>query len=858
MPYLGCEKMGSLDFRISSWHLAFFCILFHNMGPVAAQTCQLVTESEELIFDKVGITQNVSVVRRQSDALDPLYNMQRLFLKAVQPNPFPKELLRALFRNYSLLETAEVVKYEAGYVTCAIITILFVIFALVFGIIFCTFRYRGRKVLPCEGALCAPTPVFTVLLFTLCCLIAGLVCTFYMNQKAHDEVSYGVQDLSRTLQDFRLSVSSIPQAITKVVAEFEVPKARVFADLESFRPTINRTVNDKINNEIHPLLEEALQTAKDLEAAAQILLSVNKSLDSMQTRQKNLDTRLVSLQKALLGVLSDQNCENCAEALNIVQGIQLEQIQIPSLGKIASKLNGFKKINLLGIFEKALQALNNVPKFVNTQTSKSISDVAVALNRTEADVRSYASTLPINQYIGPINAALITFEEKTEVYGEEVERYEYYRWIIGVVLCCILLLIAACTALGLIFGVWGLYILRNPDSRQRRRRDGAGFLLMEVYLTFIFSWLLILFVFLTFLIGGNIQTLVCKHWVNGDIYKFLDDPKNLPNNINLRKQLGLRENSSFTDLYTQCKRGSPIWDVLQFSNPIDLDSAFNITQYTSDLEEKIDNFTLNLAPLNLMSTIALKVLQEYNKSGVDEIPFNNILQQIQSTLATLQTAEGVVPLLEALSLIQSNATIRNQLEKETGTLKNILNTVVRDQVAAVRSLNDSLSTMASLVPTLKIGIQRTIQDINMLNGPLVDDFIKMLRNESKCLINQAKGYFSQYIDWVKMTITQDIASCRSVPATLDNARVIVCDNVVHPWNGFWFCLGWCTILLIPNIFLSIKSAQHIAPKSRGPKPEEENLFPLTQSKDEEDEQSGLRERKSPHMGVKVTSNNTVY
>ncbi|XP_073478150.1 prominin-2 isoform X1 [Aquarana catesbeiana] len=850
MPFLGCEKMGSLDFRISSWHLVFFCILFHNMEPVAAQTCQLVTESEELIFDKVGITQNISVVRRQSDALDPLYNMQRLFLKAVQPNDFPKELLRALFRNSSQLETAEVVKYEAGYVTCAIIAILFVIFVLVFGIIFCTFRYRGRKVLPCEGALCAPTPVFIVLLFTLCCLIAGLVCTFYMNQKAHDEVSYGVQDLSRTLQDFRLSVSSIPQAITKVVTEFEVPKARVFADLESFRPTINRTVNDKINNEIRPLLEGALQTAKDLEAAAQILLSVNQSLADMQTRQKNLNTRLVGLKEALLRVLSDQNCENCAEALNIVQGIQPGQIQIPSLGKVSSKLNSFKKINLLGIFEKALQALNNVPKFVNTQTSKSISDVAAALNKSEAEVRSYASTLPINQYIGPINAALLTFEEKTELYGEEVERYEYYRWIVGVVLCCILLLIVACTALGLIFGVLGLYILRNPDSRRRRQRDGAGFLLIQVYLTFIFSWLLILFVFLTFLIGGNIQTLVCKHWVNGDIYKFLDDPKNLPNNINLRKQLGLRENSSFTDMYTQCKSGSPIWDVLQFSNPIDLDSAFNITQYTSDLEEKIDNFTLNLAPLNLMSTIAMKVLQEYNKSGVDEIPFNNILQQIQATLVTLQTAEGFVPLLEALSSIQRNATIRNQLEKETRTLQNILNNDVRDQEAALRSLNASLSTMASLVPTLKIGIQRTIEDIDMLNGPLVDEFIKMLRNESKCLVNQAKGYFFQYIDWVKMTITQDIASCRSVPATLDNARVIVCDNVAHPWNGFWFCLGWCTILLIPNIFLSIKSAQHIAPKSRGPRPEEENLFPLTQSKDEEDEHSGLRERKSPHMGVK--------
>lgn len=56
-----------------------------------------------------------------------------------------------------------------------------------------------------------------------------------------------------------------------------------------------------------------------------------------------------------------------------------------------------------------------------------IPDVAAALNKTEAEISSYASTLPINQYIGPINVALLTFEEKAELYGEEVERYEYYR-----------------------------------------------------------------------------------------------------------------------------------------------------------------------------------------------------------------------------------------------------------------------------------------------------------------------------------------------------------------------------------------------------------------------------------------------
>ncbi|KAM9311965.1 prominin-2-like [Gastrophryne carolinensis] len=831
--------MGSVDIRTSSRQLIVDCllwILLQNVVSVTSQTCQL--DSKELIFDQVRNNQTITVLRRDSDILDPLYKMQGLFLSAVQPNPFPKELLRLIFTNTTLLETSDVVKYEAGYVTCAIIAIVFVLFCFIFGIIFCVFQYRGRQVLPCRGVLCEPTPIFVGLLLILCGLFAGLVCTFYLNQKAHDEVGHGIQDLSKTLQDFRFSVNSIPQAIGKVVTEFEVPKSRVFADIDSLLPVINRTVNVKINDEIRPLLDKALRIARELDTAAQMVLTLNTTLTELQVRQKSLDTGFTNLRDSLLGTLSDTNCENCGGAADKVRSFQIGQTQIPSLGDFVDKLSNVKRVNLTGIFQrgrchnyrkragdamdsqlaweqmgplnslfKANQALDKMPEFVSKQVSTSISDVAVALDRTEVEIRDYASSLPINQYIGPIDDAVFKLEEKATIYGDEVERYERYRWIVGVVVCCVLLLIFTCTALGLLLGVWGLY-----DGSRRRQRDGAWFLLIGVYLTILFSWLLIIFVFITFLVGGNVQTLVCKHWVNGNIYRFLDDPNNLPNNINLRKQIGLRETSNFTDMYDQCKSGSPIWDILQI-NPVDLDSAFNITQYTGDLEKKVDNFTVNIGGLTMMSSIAVRVLQEYN-DGIDQVPFSRLLAQIQSAVEMLHTVEGFVPALELLRAMQSNATISSQLENETETLRSILNTTGKDQKATLLKLNDSLSSLAALAPSLKVGIQQTIQDINTLVGPLIEGTIEMLRNESKCLLKKALGYFSQYIDWVKTAITQDIASCRSVPRTLDNARVIVCDNVAHPWNGFWFCLGWSTILLIPNIFLSIKSLQYIAPKSR--------------------------------------------
>ncbi|XP_066449173.1 prominin-2 isoform X3 [Eleutherodactylus coqui] len=808
--------MGSLDFRIGRLDVLYWllCLQFFNMGLVAPQTCELVTDSGVLQFDTVENDQNISMMKRDFGEISPLYSMQNLFLNAVQPNPFPKELLRSLFKNSSNLEISQIVKYEAGYVTCAVITILFFIFMLAFGITFCVFQNRGRNVLPCEGGVCRPTPIFILLLCTFCLLFAGIVCTFYLNQKAHVEVGTGVQDLTRTLQNFRSSVNSIPQAIDKMVSEYSVPKLRVFDDLNSFSLAVNNTMHARLNNDIRPLLEESLQTARDLEMTTQTVVDVNNTLMDLQRKEKNLMTALISHQNTLLAVLSDSNCDDCRDAADIVQSIHLDpnQSKVPTTGEYLDKLINVRKINLPGFFQTALQTLNDMPNLVSKQTSKSISDITLALNNAEQEIISYAGNIPILQYIHPIDRGVLSFEQNTKLYGQEVERYDYYRWVIGIVLCCILLLIATSTVLGLLFGVLGLYVLQDPENSRRRRRDGAGILLIEVYLSFIFSWLIILFVFITFLVGGNVQTLVCKNWANGDIYRFLDDPKNLPETINLKKQLGLRENSNFSDMYRQCKLGAPIWNVLEF-NPVDLHTAFNISQYTEQLKKQIDNFNVSVAGLDMITNIAVMVVRDYNNSGLVQAPLSSILAQMQVPPVVLNFGQ-YIPALGILASMQSNATIRSQLENEVAALRDIQTAAIQDQESIMGKLNNSIQTLAVLAPKLQVGIPRTAQNIYTLKGPLIQGTIDQLKNESRCLLDQCVRYFSQYIDWMQQSVTTNVASCRSLPATLDNARVVVCDHVTDSWNGFWFCLGWCAILLIPNILLSIKSAQHIAPKPR--------------------------------------------
>ncbi|XP_053575436.1 prominin-2 [Bombina bombina] len=813
-----------------------FLLLLYGARHVKCQECLAVRDAEDLKFDAPDTHSNIPAQERERGALSPLFRMVEHFLDAVQPNQFPKDLLRIILNNASSLSTSEVARYEAGYVTCAVITVLFLVFMLVFGITFCSYEYRRRTIFEnCDGVLCQRTPVFSALLVT-CLIFAGLVLTFYLNQRVKEEVGPGVQDIRSTLQNFRHSLSSIPQALEKVIYEFNVPKNKVFEDLEKFGPAINRSVVERLNEDIYPRLQNAYQTAKRLERAAQIVVDMNITLMRLQQRHSSIMTALVNRKEKVQSILSDPRCENCNEAASILQRVQLTQnySQVPSLDSFVKKLSNVRKINLTGLFQQGMRSLNEMPKLVTSQTSRSTDDVRNALNSVQQEINLYASNIPIRQYIDPISKALLDIEYKTSSYGQDLQYYDYYRWIVGIVLSSIILVIVVCTLLGLMIGVWGLYLKQDPIDATLRQRIGAGFLIVDVYLTFSFSWLLISLVFVTFLVGGNVQTLLCRHWDNKDIYRFLDDPRNLPQNVNLKKQLGLKDNSSFTDMYQQCKGGAAFWDVLKFQSPIDLDSAFNITKYTADLQFKINNFTVDVRALTFFTRISILVLTDYKNSGIDQVPFSGILAQIQTPLLTEGLGQ-VTTALEQLAAIQSDSEIKIQLENEVAALRDLQNSTLKEQEADVERFKDSLQSLANISSTLQAGIDKAISDVQDLQGPVIQSAIWQVKNESSCLLQQAIKYFTQYLDWVKKNVIEDISSCRSVSVTLDNARVIVCNHITDPWNGFWFCLGWCTFLLIPNIILSIKAVQHITPFTTGPlhtcpkeEEEEENLFSISQ------------------------------
>ncbi|OCT89954.1 hypothetical protein XELAEV_18018569mg [Xenopus laevis] len=823
----------SRDAKRSSVLLLICCLLWVLLcktGQVTSQQCSSDLNSVGLTFDALGTSRVIPTQPRAWRGLQSMFQMVKHFLGAVQRNSFPKDLLRSLFNNASAIQTEEVVRYQGGYVACAVIALLFLIFMLVFGIIYCVFQSRGERIFNrCEGMCCQRIPVFLLLFLTCTVLFAGLICTFSLNQKVQEEFAPGVNEVTDSLQRFRKSIDSLPLVLEKIVSSFSVPKQKVLDELQRFSPDINRTLSAKLNQEVYPLLQDSYQTAKQLREAAQAVVDANVAVKSLQQKQSKLVAELSRHRQNLERTLSDTQCETCNRVAALMP--QLQQIanysQIPSLDDYVNKLTQVRKINLTGIFQQGIRLFNEMPKLVITQASKSISETTQALDTIERKVNSMISSVPIKQYTEPIHKVLLEAEEKSSVYGKEAERYEYYRWVIGITLCCVLLLITICTFLGLLLGVWYLYIQKDGVS-SNLRQTGSLLLKGEVYVSFCFSWLLILLVYVTFLVGGNVQTLVCEPWANGDIYSFLDEPHNLPPNVSLRNTLGLREDVNISSMYQLCKEGAPFWDVLQMDDPTGMIQSINITKYTDEIQSKINNSTVDLSGLTIITTIAIRTLSEYSNIGIGKVPYNTILAQTQHTLVMLDLGL-LASMLENLATVQHNDTIRKQLQSEANALRETQNSTVQEQKVQLSKLNDSLNSLAELVPNLQANINNTIKNVQSLKETLINDIIQLLKNESLCLLNKAKEYFTQYLEWVTKLITEDISSCQSVPRTLDNIRTVVCDNITNPWNGFWFCLAWCTFFLIPNILLSIKSVEHITklkPTSSNSCLEEENPFPL--------------------------------
>ncbi|XP_036912650.1 prominin-2 isoform X4 [Sturnira hondurensis] len=483
---------------------------------------------------------------------------------------------------------------------------------------------------------------------------------------------------------------------------------------------------------------------------------------------------------------------------------------VPQVDDVLHHLKGVPEANFSSMVQEENGTFNALPLLASLQMADVVTELKKVVAQQPEGLKTMAKIFPHWEAASRWSQALEKAENSSRPYLKEVQRYEKYRWIVGCVLCSAVLLVVVCNLVGLNLGIWGLSAREHPSHLEAKGRAGARILMVGVGLSFLFAGPLILLVFSTFLVGGNVQTLVCRSWESGELYEFVDTPGNLPSSMNLPHLLGLKKNISILLAYQQCRKGAPLWKVLQLNDSYDLERYLDMSQYMARLEQELQNLTVDVKSLDLLSPAGHRDLRALQSSELGNIHYSSFFTQIQKPVVNT-SVEQLARELEGLAQSQGDSVLGKQLQQEAQGLGNFYQEKVLPQQRLVAKLNISVRALAFSAPSLQLETSGVLDRVTHLKEELPAWAARILKNESKCFLTREMGYFFQYVAWVREEVTQRIATCQPLSGALDNGRAILCDMMADPWNASWFCLAWCTFLLVPSIIFAIKTSKYFHP-----------------------------------------------
>ncbi|NWU72879.1 PROM2 protein, partial [Pterocles burchelli] len=837
------------------------------LRPAGTQQCHPAGPGGVLRFTDRHAEIRVPALHRVPSSLDPLYGLVRSCLDLIQQNPLPTELLRVALNDPGSVRTSQVVQYELGYVVCAVVALLFTVAVPVAGMCFCYCRSRRR----CGGRLrahrrslgCRRHCLLLCLSLTSLVILISVVCAFVTSQRVKGQMELGLRAVPATLRTLRQHIANVPQGVQMVVDQFDVPRRQIISDLGGLSRSVGLSIHAQLKAMTYAALADLQDRAGDLQTSLHHLQILDKTVRALASARAELEPALRERRRLVVALLDDPRCTSCASVLGRAQSLELGadygkvrwgagpppprflatprltgfffHPKVPSVEKVLKALAGLPRSDFAEMIRQGNGTFNSIPELAVERMARVIQDLRNDVARVVEKVQSIADGFPLSDYTRPVSEALVKAEDRSQPYLREVERFEQYRWIAGTVLCSIILLILICNVTGMALGSYGLSKREDPSDYECRGEAGAKFLLLGVGLAFLFSWLLILLVFATFLVGGNIQTLVCRNWVNQEIYKFIDTPGNLPPSMNITRQLNLRRDSNLSATYRECKSGAGLWEVLQLERSYDLDEHLKTPKYTADFQKRLGDFTARLGDVRLLRSEGRQDLETFARSGVDEVDYGRFQEEmknpvVQTSLPALaRSLEGLQKMqvssgtggggclracgdvLTLLSPPQRNSTVAGRLAAEARALWQMQNSTVQLQEALVAKLGESVQFLSRLAPHLQERVKNTLATTASVEARLPVQAQQILRQEIGCFTRKELRYFAQYLNWVGQTLREDVASCQPLATALDNGRVILCDRIADPWNGFWFSLGCCTFFLIPNIIFAVRLTKHFRP-----------------------------------------------
>ncbi|XP_021250956.1 prominin-1 isoform X5 [Numida meleagris] len=766
-----------------------------------------------------------------------LFKVVHAFLYVVQPNPFPQDLIRKLaqqkFGNTqgdyqkpeNVVLTLQAIYYEIGFIVSAALGLLFILLLPLVGLCFCMCRccdncggemhQRQKKNADCQRSC------FATFLFVASLIISvGVLCAYAANQHLTSQVRGAKKLVNSNFKDLKVFLNDTPAQIDYLVSQYNTTKDKALSDLNNVGPLLGSRVQEQLGKEVRPALDAALTMAGAIRETKEALENVSVSVEVLQEGTERLHANLTDVKMHLSNTLNDSACTaaQAASTCNIIRN-SLNQLNInanfsglPGVSSQLAKVNDVLKIDLSSLVQKGYAAFNDTPDLVVNQTKNILSDIKNVLESIGSNISNFTKTLPVQKIIADLTIYLTQSEAYVQDYFPVVEQYDFYRWLGCLILCCMVVLIVIFYYLGLLCGTCGYDKHASPTTRGCISNTGGNFLMAGVGFSFLFSWVLMIVVVLTFVTGGNIEKLVCEPFEDKTLFKVLDTPyllnqhwKNylsgiLFNNPNI--------NLTFEKVYSDCKENKGIYTSLHLEHLFNINEFLNVSMYTEDVALRIEHIQINLSKIVLLDEIGKENLLNFSSSGIEGINFGAYLTEINKSVTKVDLLSFAND-LEARADQLPKGALENALKGHANNIRMIHSQQVVPLEQAMSTLNQSIRLLKRTSSELMVKVKNVISAVNAAQLLINNNASLVIVQETKKYMDTIVGYFEQYIEWVKESIAMEVAACKPIANVIDTAvDIFLCSYVTDSVNTFWFGLGGSSIFLIPAIIFAVKLSKY--------------------------------------------------
>ncbi|XP_046705222.1 prominin-1-A isoform X3 [Silurus meridionalis] len=772
-----------------------------------------------------------------------LFNMMRAFLHVVQPNPFPQDLVirvakdkfGAIKSDYqkpeNIVLTLQVIYYELGFVVCAVVGILFIVLVPLVGLLFCMCRccdncggemhQRQKKNADCQRGL-----LTTLLLTTTFIITAGVLCAYAANQNLSSQLKTMKRLVNSNIRDLYTFANNTPTQIDHLISQYGTAKNQVLCDLDNVGQLLGGRIHEELGKVVLPALDEAQNMAGVIKDTKEALENVTVTLAVLQEGTVQLESNLSRVRMDISNALDDPACADSLSPIvhicvNILSSLSQLEISanysaLPGVSEQLAKVNDVLKTDLAQIVHQGFLAFNDTPNMVTDQTRNVAEGVRGLLDGIGNNITRFSKLFPVQTTVNNVTNIISHTHSQIEDLYPEIDKMDFYRWISCITLCCMVALIVVFNFLGLLCGILGFDRHASPTSRGCVSNTGGNLLMAGVGFSFMFSWVLMAVVTATFVLGGNVEKLVCEPFHSRELFKVLDCP-NLVNPSWKHFIPGYLFNNPEMDLtveniYSNCKENRGIYSALHLDKVFNISALFSPSLYTKDVSKKFDSLKVDLKTIVLLNTDGKHNLINFTEAGIKDIDFAAYMEELNKGVTRVDLLTFASD-LDAKADQLNNGPVQTSIKGHANTLRQIYAKQVvplqqsMKYVTARNTLNQSIRFLERTATDLSNKISEILQAVETAQHLITHNATFTVNQESEKYKQSLIGYFEQYINWIKTSLMMEVATCKPVSNIVDTAEILACGFLFDSMNTFWFGLGCSALFLLPSIILSVRLAK---------------------------------------------------